>query len=133
MCSEASRFNSLLKLDTNLIETEPYNCLDRKNIKTTKVEHQHSWLGTVFFCVLNASFFCIHLKNATFFYILVSNFLRLMKPKRTLRSFALFWKERMPNSSSFFQYIYIYISISIYIYIYIHIDIDIYIYIYIYI
>ena len=31
-------------------------------------------LGTAFFYILNASFFCVLLKNATFFYVLFSSF-----------------------------------------------------------
>ena len=53
----------------------------------------HAGLGTAFFCVRHATFFCILLKNATFFFAFFSNFWRLMKPKRTLRSFAFYLKE----------------------------------------
>ena len=49
---------------------------------------------TTFFYVLNASFFCILLNHATFFYVLFSSFWRLMRPKRTMRSFAKDVKER---------------------------------------
>ena len=52
--------------------------------------HVFSGLGTVFFYVLNASFFCVLLKHATFFCILFSSFWRLMRPKRTMRSFVFF-------------------------------------------
>ena len=58
----------------------------------------HAGLGTVFFCVRHATFFCVLLKNATFFFAFFSNFWRLMKLKRMLRSFAFFLKER-----AFFQ------------------------------
>ena len=50
-------------------------------------------LGTAFFYVLNALFFCVLLKHATFFCILFSIFWQLMKPKRTMRSFAFFSEE----------------------------------------
>ena len=53
----------------------------------------HAGLGTAFFCVRHATFFCDLLKNATFFFAFFSNFWRLMKPKRTLRSFAFYLKE----------------------------------------
>ena len=49
-----------------------------------------SGLGTAFFYVLNALFFCALLKHTTFFCILFSSFWRLMKPKRMMRSFAFF-------------------------------------------
>ena len=51
-------------------------------------------LGTTFFYILNASFFCVLLKHATFFYVLFSSFWRLMRPKRTMRSFLKNVKER---------------------------------------
>ena len=47
-------------------------------------------LGTTFFYVLNASFFTVLLKNATFFCILFSSVWRLMTPKKTMCSFAFF-------------------------------------------
>ena len=47
-------------------------------------------LGTAFFYVLNASFFCGLLKQAKFFCVLFSSFWRLMKPKITMRYFAFF-------------------------------------------
>ena len=47
-------------------------------------------LGTAFFYVLNASFFCVLLKHTTFFCVLFSSFWGLMRPKRTMRSFAFF-------------------------------------------
>ena len=47
-------------------------------------------LGTAFFSVLNVPFFSVLLKNATFFCILFLSFWRLMKPKRTMHSFAFF-------------------------------------------
>ena len=49
-----------------------------------------SGLGTAFFYVLNASFFCVLLEHAMFFWVLFSSFLLLMKPKRTMHSFAFF-------------------------------------------
>ena len=58
----------------------------------------HAGLGTAFFCVRHATFFCILLKNATFFFAFFLNFWWLMKPKITLRSFAFYLKER-----AFFQ------------------------------
>ena len=51
-------------------------------------------LGTAFFSVLKASFFCVPLKNATFFYVLFLSFWQLMRSKRTMRSFAFFSEER---------------------------------------
>ena len=48
----------------------------------------YAGLGTAFFSVLNVSFFSVLLKNATFFSVLFLRFWRLMKPKRTMRSFA---------------------------------------------
>ena len=53
----------------------------------------HAGLGIAFFCVRHATFFCVLLKNATFFFAFFSNFWRLMKLKRMLRSFAFFLKE----------------------------------------
>ena len=47
-------------------------------------------LGTAFFYVLNALFFCILLNHATFFYVLFSSFWGLMRPKRTMPTFAFF-------------------------------------------
>ena len=70
----------------------PLHCVRNLNIPL------HAGLGTAFFCVQHATFFCVLLKNATFFFAFFSNFWRLMKPKRMLRSFAFFLKER-----SFFQ------------------------------
>ena len=96
---------------------------------------QGSGLGTTFFCVLNASFFCVLLKNAMFFYVLFSSFWQLMRPKRTMHSFAFFSKEckkmqRMQHSFAknikehierniLLQRTYIYCT-YIYIYIYIY-------------
>ena len=61
------------------------------------------WIGTYyftksisyfpFFSVLNVPFFSVLLKNATFFSVIFLSFWRLMKPKRTLRSFPFFCKE----------------------------------------
>ena len=47
-------------------------------------------LGTAFFYVLNASFFCVLLKHSTSFSVLFSSFWRLMTLKRTMHSFAFF-------------------------------------------
>ena len=49
-----------------------------------------SWLGTVFFSILNVLFFSILLKKATFFSLLFLSFWRLMKPRRTMHSFTFF-------------------------------------------
>ena len=37
--------------------------------KTIKWHYLLAGLGTAFFCILNVSFFCVLLKNATFFYV----------------------------------------------------------------
>ena len=52
------------------------------------IRSKNAGLGTAFFSVLNAPFFSVLLKNATFFCILFLSFWRLMKPKRMMRSFA---------------------------------------------
>ena len=67
----------------------------------------HTGLGTEERCVRYATFFCVLLKNAAFFFGFFSNFRRLMKPKRTLRSFAFFLKERAffkKNATFFFAF-----------------------------
>ena len=48
--------------------------------------NQKTGLGIQERCVRYATFFCVLLKNAAFFFALFSNFWQLMKPKRTLRS-----------------------------------------------
>ena len=50
-------------------------------------------LNASFFYVLNALFFCVLSKQATFFCDLFLGFWRLMRPKRTMRSFASFLKN----------------------------------------
>ena len=61
--------------------------------KTTILAVAAPGLGTEECCVRYATFFCILLKNAAFFFAFFSNFRQLMKAKRTLRSFAFFLKE----------------------------------------
>ena len=64
--------------------------LSKKNLKI------YSGLGTAFFCVLNASFFYVLLKNATFLYLLFRVFGYLWDPKEwciLLRSFLKNIKE----------------------------------------
>ena len=60
----------------------------RKESKRT--HHSFAGLGTTFSYVLNASLFCVLLKSTTFFYVLFLSFCQLMRPKRTMCSFALF-------------------------------------------
>ena len=47
-------------------------------------------LGNGFFYVLNASFVCVLLKHATFFYVLFLSVWQLMRPKRMMHYFAFF-------------------------------------------
>ena len=62
----------------------PWGC---HQIERERKEAVKAGLGTAFFSVLNTSFFCVLLNNATIFYILFSSFWQLMRPERTMRSF----------------------------------------------
>ena len=44
------------------------------------------WLGTAFFSVLNASFFCVLLKNTTFFYCTVYSFFEFLATYETQKN-----------------------------------------------
>ena len=57
-------------------------------------------LGAAFFCILNASFFCVLLKNATWFCILFSSFWRLMRPQKNNAFFCVLFlrTQRMQRS-----------------------------------
>ena len=63
--------------------------------KISSVNNMQGWAPRSFTFWMRRSFafFCVLLMNPTFFCVLFSSFWRLIKPKRTMRSFAFFLKN----------------------------------------